>query len=165
MGRRHPDAVPVAVLAVAAGVDQRVVARAAGIDLEDVARAAVEKRVEDDLDVVLVAQRAVALLREGDDIAGFGIVTDHADQDFSWPHQETNHRRRRWHVTLTRLDHRNGGDRFDTGPCRFVEQTIETIFPGRSDAKRRHLGRLPRGHSSGQSMTANTINTRCLFME
>ena len=70
MGRRHPDAVPVAVLAVAAWIDQRVVARAARIDLEDVARAAVEKRVEDDLDVVLVAQRAVALLREGDDIAG-----------------------------------------------------------------------------------------------
>ena len=55
------------------------------IDLEHVARSAVEKRVEDDLDVVLVAQRAVALLREADDVVGFGVLADDADEDFGRP--------------------------------------------------------------------------------
>src|SRR5467141_3150393 len=110
MGCRGPDTVPVAVFVLAAGIDERVIARAAWIDLKDVPGSAVEKRVEDDLDVVLVAKRAVALLGKADDAVGVRVLAHHADEDLRGPDEDAHSRARRRRDILARLDHRERGD-------------------------------------------------------
>ena len=125
MRGRVPDAVPVAVVIVAAGIDQRVVPRAAGIDLKDIARPSVEKRIEHDADVVFGSQVSVALGGEGDNARRVRIFADDADVNRLAAGDHADACPTQGRSPLNRLDHREALDRLRGRPCRLVEHSIE----------------------------------------
>src|SRR5258706_11081876 len=142
MGRRGPDAVPVAVFVLAAWIDKRVITRAARVDLKDVPGSAVEKRVENVFVVFPVAKGAVALLRKADDATGVRVEADHADEDLRGPYEDAHGRGRRRRDILARLDHRERGDWLGRAPRRLIEHAVEANVPGRcADTRRRHVRR------------------------